>query len=88
MAATWPSARPKTPATVPAPNLSDPILLPNGNVRFQLHSTAASAWRIEGSSALVHWGNCGVATNTTGTLMITNTPVVKPDTYFHRVAQP
>jgi len=80
--------RPTTPPAVPAPTLSDPAVLPDGNLRFQLHSAAASAWRIEGSPDLVHWGNYGIVTNAAGTLVITNTPVGNPDTYFHRVAQP
>ena len=82
------SRPPTTPPAVPAPRLSDPALLPDGNTAFKLHSIAASAWRIEGSPDLVHWGNYGIVTNTIGTLVITNTPVGTPDTYFHRVAQP
>ena len=76
---------PAPPPGVSAPTLSDPALLPDGNVRFQLNSTAASAWRIEGSPDLIHWGNYGIVTNPSGTLAITNTPLANPDIYFHRV---
>jgi hypothetical protein len=53
-----------------------------------LNSTAGSAWRIEGSPDLVYWGNYGVVTNASGTLVITNTPYRKPSVYFYRAAQP
>jgi hypothetical protein len=62
--------------------------LPDGDVRFQVNSTAASTWRIEGSPDLVHWGNYGIVTNASGTLAITNMPVGKPSNYFYRAAQP
>jgi hypothetical protein len=81
--------RPATsPPTVPAPTLSDIHLLADGRTRFQLNSTAGSAWRIEGSPDLFHWGNYGLVTNETGAQAITNAPFRKPGFYFYRAAQP
>jgi hypothetical protein len=57
-------------------------------MRFQLNSTAASTWRVEGSPDLFHWGNYGVVTDLSGSLPVTNTPVGKPGVYFFRVVQP
>ena len=81
--------RPGTnPPTVPAPSLADALLLPDGRMRFQLNSAAGSAWRVQGSPDLFHWGNYGVLTNQTGALQITNMPHMKPAEYFFRAAQP
>jgi len=79
---------PTTPYAFPAPNLSGVAMLTNGRTTFQLNSTAGSAWRVEGSPDLVHWGNYGVVTNQSGTIPITNTPFGKPRDYFYRAAQP
>ena len=76
------------PPPVAAPNLTGPQLLPDGRMRFQLNSISGSAWRIEGSPELFHWGNYGVLTNPGTTLQITNVPQGKPSSYFYRVAQP
>jgi hypothetical protein len=81
--------RPGTnPPAVPAPTLSEVARLSDGRTRFELDSTADTAWRIEGSPDLFHWGNYGVVTNQTGSLQITNTPYRKPGVYFYRAAQP
>ena len=77
-----------SPPAVPAPTLSHVQVLADGRTQFQLNSTAGSAWRIEGSPDLVYWGNYGVVTNASGTLVITNTPYRKPSVYFYRAAQP
>ena len=76
------------PPAVPAPSLADALLLPDSRMRFQLNSVAGSAWRLEGSPDLFHWGNYGVLTNSSGSLQVTNTPVARPRVYFYRVAQP
>jgi len=71
-----------------APSLSDTRLLSDGRVRFQLNSAGGSVWRVEGSPDLVHWGNYGTVTNPAGTLLITNSPVMRPRVYFFRMVQP
>lgn len=71
-----------------APTLANPWRLSDGQMRFDLNSAAGTAWRVQGSPDLVHWGNYGVVTNPSGTLPITNTPVNKPSAYFYRAAQP
>ena len=76
------------PPAVPAPSLADALLLPDGRMRFQLNSVAGSAWQVQGSPDLFHWGNYGVVTNQSGSLQVTNTPVARPAVYFYRVAQP
>lgn len=76
------------PPAVSAPNLTGTARLPDGRTRFQLNATTGSAWRIEGSPDLRHWGNYGVVTNQSGALQITNTPVKNPKVYFYRAAQP
>jgi hypothetical protein len=73
---------------VTAPSLTGAKLLADGKMRFQLNSTAASTWRVEGSPDLFHWGNYGVVTDLSGSLPVTNTPVGKPGVYFFRVVQP
>lgn len=70
------------------PSLSGATRRPDGSIRFQLNSAAGSIWRIEGSPDLVHWGDYGVVTNSTGELQITNTPIIRPDAYFFRAALP
>lgn len=77
-----------TPPAVPAPSLSGMALLADGRVRFRLESAAGTAWRVEGSPDLIHWGNYGVVTNPSGSLTVTNTPVARPSVYFYRVVQP
>jgi YD repeat-containing protein len=76
------------PPPVAAPSLSGAQLLPDGRMRFQLNSISGSAWRIEGSPDLFHWGNYGVLTNPGTALQVTNVPLGKPSNYFYRVAQP
>lgn len=81
--------RPATnPPVLPRPVLSSPLVMADGRARFQLDAAPGSAWRIEGSPDLFHWGNYGIVTNPSGTLAITNTPFSKPPVYFHRAAQP
>jgi len=77
-----------TPPAGPAPVLRGPAVLPGGLVRFQVDAAAGTAWRVEGSPDLVHWGNYGVVTNPSGSLTVTNTPFARPGVYFYRVAQP
>jgi len=80
------------PATGSSPyadtSLSGALLLPDGKARLQLNAVAGTIWRLQGSPDLFHWGNYGLVTNATGTLLITNTPVSKPEAYSYRVAQP
>jgi hypothetical protein len=76
------------PPPVAAPSLSGTLRLPDGRVRFQLNSTAGTAWQLQGSPDLWHWGNYGLLTNQTGTMPITNVPFGRPAGYFYRVVQP
>lgn len=73
---------------MPAPSLSGALRLPDGRIRFQLNSTAGSAWQVQGSPDLRHWGNYDLLTNQTGTMLITNAPYRQPASYFYRVVQP
>ncbi len=77
-----------SPPAVPAPTLSGAAWLLGGRMRFDVNAVANSAWRVEGTPDLMHWGNYGVVTNPSGVLPVTNTPVGRPRTYFYRVAQP
>lgn len=77
-----------TSPAVPAPSLTDALLLPDDRMRFQLNSVAGSAWQVQGSPDLLHWGNYGLVTNQSGILQVTNTPVARPRVYFYRAAQP
>jgi len=79
---------PDPPPGVPAPTLSGARCLADGRMRFDLNAVAGSAWRVEGSPDLVHWGNYGVLTNVSGVLSITNAPWRRAPAYFYRVAQP
>jgi hypothetical protein len=76
------------PPGVPAPTLSGAQWLTQGRMRFDLNAVAGSAWRVEGTPDLVHWGDYGVLTNASGVLAITNTPWRQVPAYFYRVAQP
>ena len=76
------------PPPVAAPSLSGALRLPDGRVRFQLNSTAGTAWQLQGLPDLWHWGNYGLLTNQTGTMLITNVPFGRPAYCFYPVAQP
>lgn len=78
----------RTITPVLAPNLSDLVPLADGRMRFLLHATPGSTWRVEGSPDLLHWGNYGVVTNLGSSLQITNKPHGNPKAYFYRAVQP
>jgi uncharacterized delta-60 repeat protein len=81
-------SQPILPTGFPAPSLGSVALATDGKVKFQLNSTPGSAWRLQGSPDLLHWGDYGLQTNQSGIMNITNTPFGLPMSYFYRAKQP
>ena len=73
---------------VSAPHFSSTTLLPNRNVILQMNAVPGTAWQLQGSPDLAHWGNYGLFTNQTGTQIITNSPFGGANVYFFRLKQP